>query len=58
MTIYEEVHLQKHYANNTFHTHFLRKLRSILAENCRPIVVTGCVAKIFPEAKRNYFERS
>ncbi|WP_154694948.1 IS4 family transposase, partial [Legionella pneumophila] len=39
MTIYEEVHLQKHYANNTIHTHFLRKLRSILPENCHPIVV-------------------
>lgn len=40
MTIYEEVHSQKHYANNTIHTHFLRKLSSILPMNCRPIVVT------------------
>lgn len=40
MTIYEEVHPQKHYANNSIHSHFLRKLSSILPVSCRPIVVT------------------
>lgn len=40
MTIYEEVHPQKHYANNGIHTHFLRKLCAILPVDCRPIVVT------------------
>lgn len=40
LTIYEEVHAQKHYANNTVHKHFLRQLRHILPAGCRPIVVT------------------
>lgn len=40
MTIYEEVHAQEHYANNTVHKHFLKKLGTILPIGCRPIVVT------------------
>lgn len=40
MTIYEEVHAQKYYANHSIHRQFLNKLNSILPANSRPIVVT------------------
>jgi hypothetical protein len=40
LTIYEEVHAQEHYANNTIHKNFLKKLSTILPIGCRPIVVT------------------
>lgn len=40
MTVYEEVHAQKYYANNTIHQNFLRKLSTILPIGCKPIIVT------------------
>jgi hypothetical protein len=40
MTLYEEVHAQEQYANNTAHKRFLQKLSTILPIGCRPIVVT------------------
>jgi hypothetical protein len=40
MTLYEEVHAQKYYANTNIHKHFLRKLSTILPRECKPIIIT------------------
>jgi hypothetical protein len=40
MTIYEEVHELKYYANYGVHKNFLNILASILPVGCRPIVIT------------------
>jgi hypothetical protein len=40
LTIYEEVHELKFYANPEIHKQFLNKLSEILPAECRPIVVT------------------
>lgn len=40
MTVYEEVHTQKYYANNNVHKNFLKKLSTILPIECKPIIVT------------------
>jgi hypothetical protein len=40
ITIYEETHLEKDYEKQEIHSQFLLKLKEILPEKCRPIIVT------------------
>jgi len=40
LTIYEEVHELKYYANNKVHESFLKKLSEIIPNGCCPVVVT------------------
>ena len=40
ITIYEEVHYQKHYVNPSVHKRFLHHLKKILPSRCIPIIVT------------------
>ena len=40
LTLYEEVHPQKKYANPTVHLRFLKKLKSMLDEGVRPIIIS------------------
>jgi len=40
LTIYDEVHPQKKQANVQIETHFLKRLKLILPNNCRPIIIT------------------
>ena len=40
ISIYEEVHPMRHYNSAKTHRRFLQRLRSVLPEGCRPIVVT------------------
>ena len=44
ISIYEEVHPMRRYNNAQNHRHFLWRLKSVLPQGCRPIVVTdaGC----------------
>ena len=41
ISIYEEVHPMRHYNSAKTHRRFLQRLRSVLPEGCRPIVVTN-----------------
>lgn len=40
LTLYEEVHPQKHLGNPNVHRRFLRTLKAILPEGCKPIVMS------------------
>jgi hypothetical protein len=40
LTLYEEVHEEKHYANQTIHKNFLKTLYEIVPAMCRPIIVS------------------
>ena len=40
VTIYEEVHPEAKYNNSQVNTRFLERLKDILPENCKPIIVT------------------
>ncbi len=40
LTLYEEVHPQKKYANPTLHLRFLKKLKSMLDEGVKPIIIS------------------
>lgn len=40
LTVYEEVHELKYYANPKVHKQFLSKLNDILPKGCRPIIIT------------------
>lgn len=40
ISVYEEVHPMRHYNSPKTHRRFLQRLRSILPEGCRPIIVT------------------
>ena len=40
LTLYEEVHPEKKYANPKLHLHFLMKIKSMLDEGVKPIIIT------------------
>ena len=40
LTLYEEVHELKYYANPEIHEQFLNKLSNVLPDGCQPIVIT------------------
>ena len=40
ITLYEEVHPEKKQENKKVHKAFLKKLKSILPEKCRPVIIT------------------
>ena len=40
VTVYEEVHPQKHLGSATIHRAFMRNLKSVLPPNCQPVIIT------------------
>lgn len=40
LTLYEEIHPEKKYTNARVHAHFLMKLKSLLSDDVRPIIIT------------------
>jgi predicted small integral membrane protein len=40
VVLYEEVHPMKHYGSPRVHERFLRRLRKLLPQSCRPVLVT------------------
>lgn len=40
ITLYEEVHVEKKLSNKKVHNAFLKKLKALLPEDCKPIIIT------------------
>jgi hypothetical protein len=43
LSVYEEVHPKSKENNPEVHKEFLSKLKNMLAKNCKPIIIRGCV---------------